>query len=228
MYLLDCHRNQRVCLKRQLAGKHLEHHHAQRIDVAAGIGEGAAGLLGTDVVHRADGFVGDGLGGAAGKAGNAKISDFDGPVRQQHDIVRLDVAVDNALVVRVLQRPQNLHGKVDCFLPAQHLFLVDVVLQGDAVDVFHHNRLDAVGEDDVIHLDDIRVIQQRDGAGLVAETAHKFVVVHIFFPQNLDRHRPRFHHVIRLVDVCHSAHADQLAYLIASIQFLSNVFIHSE
>ena len=69
--------------------------------------------------------------------------------------MRLDVAVDNALVVCVLQRPQNLHGKVDCFLPAQHLFLVDVVLQGDAVDVFHDDILQPLAEADVIHLDDV-------------------------------------------------------------------------
>ena len=126
--LLDRHRYQRVRLKGQLAGEHLEHHDADRIDVAARVGKGAAGLLGTDVVHRADGLVGDGLGGAAGKAGNAKIGDLDRPVREQHDVLGLDVPVDDALVVRMLQRPQNLNGEVQRLLPAQHMLLFDIIL----------------------------------------------------------------------------------------------------
>ena len=126
--LFDGHRNQRVRLKGQLAGEHLKHHDAQRIDVAAGIGEGAAGLLGADVVHRADSLVGDGLGGAAGKAGDAKIGDLDRPVGEQHDILGLDVPVDDSLVVRMLQRPQNLNGEVQRLLPAQHMLLFDIIL----------------------------------------------------------------------------------------------------
>ena len=68
--------------------------------------------------------------------------------------------MDNALVMGVLKGLENLHRKVDCLFPAQDVLLLDIFLEGDAIDIFHDDRLDAVGEDDIIHLDDVWVVQQ--------------------------------------------------------------------
>ena len=111
--------NRPVAVKGQLAGQHLVQHNADRVDVGAGIGALALGLLGADIMHRADRLVADGLALRAGEAGNAEVHHLDGAVRQQHNVLRLDVAVDDALGVGVLQGAEHLRGKVDGFLPCQ-------------------------------------------------------------------------------------------------------------
>ena len=70
-------------------------------------------------MHRADRLVADGLALRAGEAGNAEVHHLDGAVRQQHNVLRLDVAVDDALGVGVLQSAEHLRGKVDGFFPRQ-------------------------------------------------------------------------------------------------------------
>ena len=63
--------------------------------------------------------------------------------------------MDDPLVVSVLKRPQNLHGEMNGFLPLDILLLLDILLEGDAVDVFHDNILQPLPKADVIHLDDV-------------------------------------------------------------------------
>ena len=58
----------------------------------------ALGLLGADVVHRADGLIADGSGSRAReKRAMPKSIILIDAVRQQHDVLRLDVAVNDAL-----------------------------------------------------------------------------------------------------------------------------------
>ena len=70
-------------------------------------------------MHRADGLVADGLALCAGEACDAEVHHLDGAICQQHDVLRLDVAVNDALGVGVLQSTQNLGGKVHGLLPGQ-------------------------------------------------------------------------------------------------------------
>ena len=122
------HGNRVVRHKGQLAGKHFIEHHAQRVNVRL-IGDiVASGLLGSDVVYRADSLVRHGLGLALEESGYAKIGHLNGAVLQQHDVLGLDVPMDNSLFVSALQRHQNLGGKVDCLLPADAALLLDIFL----------------------------------------------------------------------------------------------------
>ena len=69
---------------------------------------------------------------------------------------------------------QGKRDKVDG-LPAGQLAapLVQILAQGHAVHIFHDDILQMVAHRDIIHLDDVGVVEQRDGLGLVLETAHK-------------------------------------------------------
>ena len=104
-------------IKRQLAGQHLVHHNANRINISAGIGMVAFGLFRADVMNRADGLVADSLALCTGKACNAKVHHFDGAIRLQHNILWLHIAVNNALGVCMIQRAEHLCGKVDNLFP---------------------------------------------------------------------------------------------------------------
>ena len=79
----------------------------------------AFGLFRADVMNRADGLVADGLALCAGEACDAEVHHLDGAICQQHNVLRLDVAVNDALGVGVLQSTQNLGGKVHGLLPGQ-------------------------------------------------------------------------------------------------------------
>ena len=58
-------------------------------------------------------------------------------------VLGLDVPVNNATAVGVLERTEDLDDKVYGILPVQHVFAVDVIFQGNAVNVLH---------DDILHL----------------------------------------------------------------------------
>ena len=68
------------------------------------IGYIAAGLLGAYVVYRADNLTRDGFGFKAGKACNTEVHHFDCAVHKQHNVMGLNITVNNTLIVCVLER----------------------------------------------------------------------------------------------------------------------------
>ena len=60
--------------------------------------------------------------------GNAEVHDLDAAVLQHHHIVGLDIPVDDAPVMGVIQALCNLHSKVKGLLPVQHTLLFHVLL----------------------------------------------------------------------------------------------------
>ena len=82
----------------------------------------------------------------------------------------------------MLQRTENLRGKVHGLLPRQRTAaLLEVLLQRDAVQVLHDDVLQLVGDRDVIDPDNIRVVEDGDGLGLVFETANQLLIIQKFF-----------------------------------------------
>ena len=82
----------------------------------------------------------------------------------------------------VLQRTENLRGKVHGLLPRQRTSaLLEVLLQRDAVHVLHDDVLQLVGDRDVIDPDNIRVVEDGDGLGLVFEAANQLLIIQKFF-----------------------------------------------
>ena len=102
---------------------------------------------------------------------------FDGAVLQQHDVVRLDVAVDDAVLMRVLESLQYLRGEVDGLFPVEHLLHIYILFEGDAVDVLHDDILDHITEADVVYAHDVGVIEHGDSLALVLEAAYKVLVI---------------------------------------------------
>ena len=216
-----------AAVKGQMAGKHLVHHNAHRVDVGTPVGVVALGLLGADIVDRTDRLVADGLALRAGEAGDAEVHHLDGTVRLQHNVLGLDIPVDDALGVGVFQRPQHLGGKVDDLFPGQGAApLFQILFEGDAVDVFHHDILQLVGHRDIVHLDDVGMIQDRDGLRFIFETADQLLVVKEFFLEDLHRNGVAGAHVTAFVDIGHAAHAEQTFNQIAAVQLSANQVIH--
>ena len=178
-------------------------------------------------MHRTDGLVAYHLALGAGETGDAKVHDFDLAIRQQHDVLGLDVPVNHTLPVCVIQSIQNLLGEMhhlfpgEGFAPAGH-----VLLQSNAVDVFHHDVLELVGDRHIEHLHDARMVQNGDGLGLIFKPVDQLRIFQEFLPQDLHRNHALVFQVHTLIHIGHAAHAHQLFQQVAAVQLFAYQLIH--
>ena len=111
-----------AALEGELAGEHLERHDAERVDVAARIERLAADLLGTHELGRAEddtrrGELGDrGIGAAL--LGETEVHDdralgAAAVVRHEHDVLGLQVPVNDLQIVRVMKTGAHLLEQCD-------------------------------------------------------------------------------------------------------------------
>ena len=90
----------------------------------------------------------------------------------------LDIPVNNAAAMGVLQAPwQICMEKCSVSRQLRTPFFSIYCLQRDAVDQLHDNVVDVAGGGDVVHADDIRMREHRDGLGLRLEAAAEFLVL---------------------------------------------------
>ena len=208
-----------LAVKRQLAGDHLVHHYADRIEVGAAVDAlFTRRLLGADVVDRADRLVGGGEGLGIRQLRNAEVGHLDLPAAEQHDVLRLDVAVDNAAEMRVLQRAQDLDGIRDGLLDGESALALHVCLERDAVDVFHDDIFVFALDRNIKDLDDVGVREHENGFGFVDEALHRHLVRRKLLLEDLDGDGGLFEQVIRLENHCHAADADQAFQAIAVVE----------
>ncbi len=113
------HGHGRIAAERRLAGQQLKEQAAGRIQIRARIHHFATGLLGREILRRAHHGIrlrhrGRGVGD---RAGNAKVHDLDLAIGSEHDVARLDITVNDAFAVRILEGGQHadddLHGLVN-------------------------------------------------------------------------------------------------------------------
>ena len=161
----------------------------------------------------------------AGKACDAEVRNLDRSVLQKHDILGLDIAVDDALVVGVLERAEDLERKVDRFFQNDAAAADEIILEGDPFDILHHDILDHVAETDVVDLNDIRMREDRDRLRFVFEPAEEFAVLGVFLLENLHGDGAVVDQIVRPVDEGHSARADQALDLVAPVDPFSQIFI---
>ena len=100
----------RRSIERRLARQHLVHHAAERVEIAAPVDRSPAALLGAHVRRRAGperGLAPGGRPGRVERAGDAEIGDDRLAVLEQ-DVLGLDVPVDDAAAVGVVERAGDL------------------------------------------------------------------------------------------------------------------------
>ena len=214
-----------VPLKGQTPGQHFIEHHAGGIDIGAGVRPVTAGLLGRDVVHTAQSFLGHGL--AVGQACNTEIGHLDAAVPQHHDILRFDVPVDDAAAVGVAESAHDLDDEVQRLPPIHFTTPLHILLEGDAVDELHDDIVQLVTAGHVIHRDDVGVGQLSDSQRLIVEAAAEFRTVRQVAFEDLDGNQTIQPVALGLIDVGHAAPADELQKLVPVIQHFSNILIHS-
>ena len=148
---------------------------ADGIHVGAGIGA-AADLFGGDVAQGAHDEASPretGLGG--GHLGDAKVEDFHLTVAEKEDIAGLDVAVDDALLVRVVQTATDLSHDGDFVFQGQRLALGDEAAELVTVEELHDDEEAAVVLAHVVDGDDVGVAEAGAGLGFTEKAGAELV-----------------------------------------------------
>ena len=188
--LLERELGERVGLVGQAAGQQLVGHHAERVQVGPRSGLLAAGLLGREVrrgpEHRA--HLGDAR--LIGGAGDPEVGELDHVGVRDEQVARLDVAVHDAVPMRVIESAAGLGDHVDGLVDLHPAVIAQQLGARVAGDVLHHDEVLAVVlvEAEVEHLDDVGMDEPRRGERLAAEARHEGRVVGQVLGQQLDRH----------------------------------------
>ena len=174
--------------KRLLVGQELEHHRTAREDVGAMVDRQAAHLLGRHVVEAADQRAGVGD-ARVGELGDAEVEDLEpAAALLDHQVGRLDVAVDDVEGVGVGQAVAELLEQAQLAHHRGGLLAADPLRQRLAVDVLHGDERLAVLLADVEDADDVLVLEDTGGVRFLHEAAPDLVVVDAFL-EELDRDR---------------------------------------
>ena len=137
----------------------------------------------------------------------------------EHDVVGLEVAVDDAEGVRLLERGERLPQHVGDAPQGQRPLVVRDAPQVAAAQVLHDDvRLPLLGAAEVEDGDGVRVAQAACGARLVEEARRGQLVVGQVRVNDLDRDRPPERDLLGAVHAPHAADADHVRDAVAARQ----------
>ena len=211
----DLHRL--LALERLLAGEHLVHHDADRVDVAPGVRDAPGDELGGEVGDRPEQRL-PARRVAGGGAREAEVADLDAAVVGQQHVLGLQVAVDDAGLVRGDEPGQHRLEDVHRLLGREAPVLAEEVAQGDALQVLH----DEVRRAEVLALvedvDDVRVGEPGGAARLLDEPVAERGVVGEVGVHHLHGDAALEPQVGGEVDRRHAAAGDARADLVAAVE----------
>lgn len=205
--------------ERDVAAEQFVQQYAECVQVGVRADGAAHGLLGRHVGGRADGGAGVGEAGGVGvhDGGDAEVEDRDGAVLLDHDVARLEVAVDDRHGVHGAEDGAQLGGDRDGPLPGVRIVLGEVVGEVGAVHVLHDEEQLLALAARVVHRDQAGVVDLRGDAALAHEPAAQFVGLRpgdLVGAQQLHRHAPVQAPVVGRPDLSHAALADERGQLV--------------
>ena len=215
--VLDGDGDGRLAVIGRAAREHLIHDDAEGIEIGPVVHPRALGLLRRDIVHGAERLARQ-RALCRGDARDAEVGDLDAAVLQDHDIVRLDIAMDNAAAVGVLERLGDLHGEMQRLAPVEAALLLQILLERDALDQLHDDIVHVAGAGHVVNADDIRVRQHGDGLRLRMEAAAELLIARELILEDLHGDQAVQTVIQCFIYNCHPACPDDLEDLIAVIQ----------
>ena len=142
-----------------------------------------------------------------GQLGQAEVEDLDVAVLRDHQVLGLQVPVDDAGGVGLGQALGGLDGDIEQPLGRQRLAGGDELAQGLSLDQLHGDVEGAVGLADVVDGQDVGMIQGRGRAGLLLEALAAIGIRRDGGGQDLDRDLAPELRVPRPVDLAHPARA---------------------
>ena len=216
--MLHRHGDLVLAVERHVAGEHLEQHDAERVDVGLRPDRVPQRLLRRDVVRRAEHPAVGREAVLVERASDPEVGDLGRALEVDEDVLRLHVAVHDVARMRCIERPCDLDRVGDGLRDGQSAEAADALLERLALDVLEDDvggRAFLAGVDD---LDDVGVVELRDGARLAAETLQLVGVPRDVAVHELDRDGPLQDRVERAVDRRHPPRADHRIDAVARVQ----------
>src|SRR5258708_3592937 len=171
--LID-HRGDVLARERFFAGHHFVEHDAQRKNVAAAVDGAALHLFRRHVAGRAHDVRGLLDGAELQNLRRAEIRDLDGIVGGEHEVRRLDVAVDDVAFMRELQRAASLLHDAQRARQRKRMAAIEQRLQALSLNQLHGDVVQAVFFAGVKYDNDVWMGQQSCGARLRLESRQEF------------------------------------------------------
>ena len=184
-------------------------------DVGAMIRALAADLLGRHVVHRAHQHVTAGELGRQ-QPGEPEVEDLHRAAVGDVDVCRLDVAVDDAARMRVLEPEADVHRELDLAPEAHSFGTAHARLKVFALEELHREIRLTLVLAEVVNRDDVRVRELAGGARLADEPLARLGVPFNRRGDDLQRHHTLDERVEGAVDHPHTALAELLENLITA------------
>jgi hypothetical protein len=217
------HLDRGLALVRLGAGEQLVGHHADRVDVGAGVAGALGDQLGGEVGDGADEHpAGRGvLGVGADGLGQPEVGDLDPAVVGDEDVLGLDVAVHDPGAVRGGERGDDRLQQRERPRRRHRALLGDGVAQGVPGDQLHRQEDGAVVLALVVDRHDVGVRQLGRGARLAHEAGGEVGAVTEAGVHDLDRDGAVQAQVEGLVDRRHAAAGDARAHAVAAVEELA-------
>ncbi len=206
--VLHRHRDLVLPVEGDVAGEHLVEDDAERVDVRLAVDGVAEGLLRGDVVRRAEDAAVSGEALLVQRARDAEVGDLGHALLVDEDVLRLDVAVDDAAAVRGAERAGDLDRVGERLVDGQRARPADAVLERLPLDVLEDDVGALVVLARVDHADDVRVAELGDGARLAPEALELVRIGRDLAVHHLDGDRAFERRVERAVDRRHAAVPD--------------------
>ena len=184
--------DRRAVVERQPPGRHLIRDETDRVEVGPGSHLARRDLLGRHVRGGAEAIAGPGQRRAPRSIESprdAEIGDLHASVRAHQDVLGLDVAMHEALLVRIAEPREHALEHAEQLREAQLLRrLLEPRAQRPTLEELHDDVRQAVVLEEVMDRDDVRVTQRRHHLRLAREAQHELRVIRAMHPQLLERH----------------------------------------
>ena len=197
-----------VTLERRPPSQHLVGHHPQGIHIRGRPHGPSSHLLGRHVGRRAQHCPRASQPGARQCLGHPKVRQGGMILWADQNVPRLDVAVDQAPGMGVVQGLGDLVQNAYSPLHRQRPFPADDLGQGVPLQVLHGNEVVALQLTDVIDGDDVGVFETSSSPGFLEEALDKLLVPSEVRGQYLDGHQAVQYSVVGFEDHAHAAAAD--------------------
>ena len=207
-------------LERRLPGEHFVEKDAEREQVGAPVDVAPTRLLRGHVVERAHddavsrlhelrrGVIARRKALPPHELRQTEVQDLDIAIGANHHVLGLQVAMDDACVVRGRDRLRNLHGNRDR-LPGVEAAAIEDRTQRDAVDELGREELHAAVVADVVDREDVGMIEGRNRARLALEAAEPFLVAHGARREHFQCEPAAQPNVLGQIDLRHAARSER-------------------